>query len=294
MILVVGIPTAGRREQLTRTLLQLGRQTRLPDRVIVCPANIDDFDESVVASLPFRISVVRGNRGTCPQRNAILSACEDADAVVFFEDDLYPAPDYLEETEAMLVEDPSIVIARGHIAVDGAKGPGIEHEEALRLLDGLQESPLREEAIEDIYAAAGGCMTVRMAPVLAHGIRFDENLPLYGWLEDIDFSRSMAPYGRIVINRRQRCIHLATKRARTSGIRFGYSQIANPVYMCRKGTMSYRFALKHIAKNLTANIVRSIAPEIWVDRRGRLKGNLFALGDLLLGRIDPRNVLQLE
>ena len=81
-------------------------------------------------------------------------------------------------------------------------------------------------------------MIVRTAPVLAHGLRFDDNLPLYGWLEDIDFARSIAPYGRVVKSMLLRGVHLGVKRGRTSGVKLGYSQIANPLYMLRKGTFA--------------------------------------------------------
>jgi hypothetical protein len=49
-----------------------------------------------------------------------------------------------------------------------------------------------------------------------------------------------------------------------------------------------------IARNLVANAVRSLRPEPWVDRRGRLRGNVLAVADLVRGRLDPRRVLLLE
>uniref|UniRef100_UPI00195349D0 glycosyltransferase family 2 protein n=1 Tax=Escherichia coli TaxID=562 RepID=UPI00195349D0 len=65
-----------------------------------------------------------------------------------------------------------------------------------------------------------GCnMTVRLSVIHAHGIRFDEDLPLYAWLEDVDLSRRMAPYGRIVGSATMRGVHLGSKRGRSSGIR---------------------------------------------------------------------------
>ena len=47
--LYVGYVTAGRREQLGKTLEQLGKQRRLPDKIIVCPASPEDFDPSTAA-----------------------------------------------------------------------------------------------------------------------------------------------------------------------------------------------------------------------------------------------------
>jgi hypothetical protein len=77
-------------------------------------------------------------------------------------------------------------------------------------------------------------------------------------------------------------------------MRFGYSQIANPVYMMRKGTMTASYGLRQMARNLASNLAKSIVPEPWVDRRGRLKGNALAFADLLRGTLDPRNILRLD
>jgi len=292
--LAVGIATTGRPEQAMLTLKQVARQERLPDGVIICPADADDFDHAAAASLPFHVEIVLGPRGLTAQRNAIIASCSDADAVVFFDDDFYPAPSYLAEAEYMLIRYPDVVIARGRLLADGVCGPGLEHEEALGMLESIPASPPEETAISDIYGVYGCNMTLRMAPILAHGVRFDENLPLYGWLEDIDFSRSMASYGRIIMNRRLYGVHLGTKRGRTSGVKFGYSQIANPIYMLRKGTMTASYAFRHMARNVASNIAKVLAPEPWVDRRGRLKGNAVACVDLVRGRLHPTNILRLD
>jgi hypothetical protein len=41
------------------------------------------------------------------------------------------------------------------------------------------------------------------------------------------------------------------------------------------------------------NLLRAICPESYVDRRGRLKGNLLALLDMALVRMKPERVLDL-
>jgi hypothetical protein len=46
-------------------------------------------------------------------------------------------------------------------------------------------------------------------------------------------------------------------------------------------------------RNIAANIARSFFPEPWVDRKGRLKGNLLALIDIARGRDSPGRILQL-
>lgn len=289
----MGIATVGRREQLTQTLFQLAKQTRLPDALVICPAEVSDYDPAVASILPFPVLSVAAPRGSSSQRNAIIAACADADIMVFFDDDYYPNPDYLAEAEKLL-QLQNIVVARGYLLADGIGGPGIEQEQALRLIADRKPLPPWDSAIKTTYGGYGCNMVIKMATVRQHGIRFDENLPLYGWQEDIDFSRALAAYGRVVICLRMTGVHLGTKRGRTSGLRFGYSQIANPVYLCKKGTMSPGYAGWMVLKNLLANILKSLWPEPWVDRRGRLKGNIRALGDLARGRMDPRRILCME
>jgi hypothetical protein len=44
---------------------------------------------------------------------------------------------------------------------------------------------------------------------------------------------------------------------------------------------------------MAMNIVHAPRPEPYVDRRGRLRGNLLALADLLRARMAPERVLDL-
>jgi len=291
---VIGIATAGRREQMPLTLAQFASQELMPQRVVVCPAGPDDYDAAAAPVLGCPIEVVHGQRGLTSQRNTIIDACADADVLVFMDDDFYPAPDYVRQVAALFGAHPDIVVATNHPVRDGATGPGIPHDEAVRLIDALPAPGQGPARISSTYGGYGCNMSIRVASAHAHGVRFDTNLPLYGWLEDIDFSRRMSPHGRVVACNLLRGVHLATKRGRTSGLRFGYSQIANPVYLLGKGSMSHGYAWRHIGKNVAKNMARSIWPEPWVDRRGRLRGNLVAVLDWLRGRLHPRRVLQLE
>jgi hypothetical protein len=77
-------------------------------------------------------------------------------------------------------------------------------------------------------------------------------------------------------------------------LKFGYSQIVNPVYLVRKGTMPAQFAAKLIAHNVVANHLKMWKPEPWIDRWGRTKGNWLALAHVLTNRADPRHVLKLS
>jgi GT2 family glycosyltransferase len=171
------------------------------------------------------------------------------------------------------------------------KGPGLTAEEARTLL--AAATPPSPSSI-DVHGAYGCNMAVRMAPVRQHGLRFDPRLPLYGWQEDIDFSRQLAPYGRIVRVSDAIGVHLGVKLGRGSGLRLGYSQVANPLYIWGKRTgLPLQAALTLMGKNIFMNSLRAWRPESYIDRRNRLRGNLIALGDLARGRLDPERILEL-
>ncbi|HXW71460.1 MAG TPA: glycosyltransferase [Methylocella sp.] len=288
----VGYPTAGRQSILAETLKELGRQSRRPDAVFICPASPDDFDASRTAQLPLSIELVKGQRGLPAQRNAILDAAADFDILVFFDDDFLPAPQYLAEAEACFKEDQDIVAATGQVLADGIMGPGIAPADAKAIL-GSFEFPAGDAQLIGKRVAYGCNMALRLAPIHAQKLRFDENLPLYGWAEDADFSRRLAAFGDIVLNNKMAGVHLGTKTGRTSGVRFGYSQIANPYYLCQKGTSRPYTALRLTLQNISANFVRSLWPEPWIDRRGRAYGNALGFLDFLRGRLDPRRILEL-
>ncbi|MEY9200664.1 glycosyltransferase family 2 protein [Sinorhizobium sp. CCBAU 05631] len=291
--IAIGIASAGRREVLSAVLPLIARQTRRPDEVIVCLCSTADIDQHSIDMLDCPGKVILSQRGLCRQRNAILTAVT-ADVVLFLDDDFLMAPDYLGELERLFEENPGIAMSTGTVVADGIIGPGISIEVGLETIDATKGKPRAAERLEPVYNAYGCNMAIRMAAVRRGQLRFDENLPLYGWLEDVDFSRLVAAHGSIVRSNRLLGVHLGTKISRTPGVKFGYSQIANPIYLVRKKTMSLPIAAVQVARNLIANIVKVWKPEPWVDRKGRLRGNARACLDLFLGRLGPRNVEGLE
>lgn len=285
---VIGIPTVGRAQILCETLLRLARQTRRPDRVIVCATK--PADVVGVAEIP-GTEVILSSPGLPRQRNALIAAASDADIMMFFDDDFFADPDYLAAIERSMTEDPAIVVATGLVLRDGIGGPGLTVDEAEALLDEPRAKP---SGITPTFSGYGCNMAVRLTTMREHGLLFDERLPLYGWQEDVDLSRRLGAFGKVVKIAAAFGIHLGVKHGRNSGVRMGYSQVANPLYLVRKGAgYPLMRALEHIGRNMAMNIVHSPRPEPYVDRRGRLRGNLLALGDLLRKRMAPERVLDL-
>jgi len=293
--IAIGIASSGRRDILSSILPHIANQTRKPDEIVVCLSSPEDIDPSCLRNLDIPVQVLISERGLCRQRNRILDNVQDADIVLFLDDDFLMTSTYVEETERLFQLQPDVAMCSGKVLADGITGPGISVRDGLRLVDGKRRR--RSEPamqLRPIYNAYGCNMAIRMAIVRAAALRFDENLPFYGWLEDVDFSRLIAHYGQVVSARQLEGVHLGTKGGRAGGVRLGYSQIANPLYLMRKRTMSVPQAAAQIGRNLAANLIKVWRPEPWVDRKGRLRGNVIALRDLLKGRLAPQNIEALE
>jgi GT2 family glycosyltransferase len=283
--IIVAIATVGRADLTRQTVDALADQTRPPDGIIVVGAGTDDIRDVECARGDPKVLISR--RGSCSQRNEALDIARgDAEIVVFLDDDFVPALDFLENVENIFEESPDIVGVTGELIADGIHSTGYTVEEAQELID------KRSSDVDPVFLprqALYGCnMAIRLSA--AEGLMFDETLPLYGWLEDIDFTYQLGSRGRLISTALVTGVHLGTKGGRTSGKRAGYSQVANVIYLWRKGTMQPGLGEQLMRQNLLSNLVRSIRPEPHIDRRGRLWGNLVALKDLAFGRIDPRRI----
>jgi GT2 family glycosyltransferase len=287
--IVVGIPTVGRSAVLCETLRELARQTRPPDRIVVCGASDRDV-AGVVAAAPHAV-ILLTEAGLPRQRNAILDAAGTADIVVFFDDDFLPRPEYLEAVARHMASNPKTVVATGVVLADGIKGPGLSPAQGRAI---LAQRSAPDPGAAPVFSGYGCNMAVRLAPMRTHDLRFDERLSLYGWQEDVDLSRRLAAFGEVVRLGAAQGVHLGVKSGRGSGVRLGYSQVANPIYLSRK-RRGYKLnrAMTHIVRNMAMNILRSLWPEPYIDRRGRLSGNIVAMRDLLSGRLSPERILKL-
>lgn len=289
LTIVVGIPSCGRRETISNVVPHLARQTRKPDRLVICTPASEDVDISVVAKLPFLVDLHKADKGLCKQRNAIMAAAADADIILFLDDDFLLEDLYIERMERLFLKYADVDVATGAVLADGILGPGIAVDEGLAL---LQSAPSIDESlsVKETFNGYGCNMAVRMSTVHICGLCFDEELPFYGWLEDVDFSRAAARFGRVVTSAQLRGVHLGTKTGRMSGVRLGYSQIANPIYLVAKHRLSWRHALTQMGRNLGSNLIKSWRPEPFIDRRGRLEGNALAIWHFLLRRLSPQNI----
>ncbi|MDX7950401.1 glycosyltransferase family A protein [Lichenihabitans sp. Uapishka_5] len=279
--------TRGRPVLLQAAVQAMRLQTLRPRSIIV--SCTEAGDAGAVASP--EVTLVIGARGLAAQRNAALRQVPyGTDIVVFFDDDFLPRADWLAAVASLFEREPTIGAITGTLVADGIKGPGLSLAAARRLLAAAPARP--DERLHESYVPYGCNMAFRAAA--AAGRRFDERLVLYGWLEDRDFGAGLERSGyRIVKTTAALGVHLGAKLGRVSGRRLGYSQVINPLYLCRKGTMPALAMLDHLARNVARNALGVFRPEPFIDRRGRFRGNLRGLADALRGILAPERAADL-
>jgi len=288
MKLVVVYATLGRAPILKPVLENLRFQTRLADLIVVSAVSPEDVIGSESSSL--HPEIIFGPKGLCAQRNhAMNHLVGRSDIIIFLDDDFIVADDYLEEIEKIFQEYPECVGLTGRVIADGAKSAGFTFEEGVEILAKDKRVSRDKHATAALY----GCnMSIRSAA--ADGLAFDERLPAYGWLEDVDFTYRLGKRGLLFNSNRLNGVHLATKTGRTSGKRFGYSQIANPMHLLRTGGIPVKLAYQQMLKNICSNVLRVMWPESYIDRKGRLVGNILGLKDLMTFRLDPEKITSMK
>jgi hypothetical protein len=299
----VVVSTKGRPREVKTLLDILQRQTLTPERCVVVGSALEDvaglenFSSAMEGTAEVLIAPVAG---LAAQRNVgvarILASIESSRPffIAFFDDDFRPADDWLEAAGALFTKRAGVVGVTGRILADGINGLGLSEDEALAYLRGAL-SPERHWASGSVMREVNSVYGCNMAftESVVRNCRFDEELVLYGWQEDRDYSGQARRYGHVVYAPSCLGVHLGIKSARTSGVRFGYSQVANPIYMTMKGTTNLATALRFVGRAILSNLIRTITRDGRADYSGRMSGNFRAISDLVRGRCRPSRAASL-
>lgn len=284
------IASKGRPHTLSQWRELLEDQTIKPSSVVYSVSHDRDLPEEN-RLFPSHV-IVKGAAGASRQRNrGIEAVLHDCDLLAFFDDDYIPATNCIENIAEFMHRNPDVAGANGLLLRDGINSEAVDFEDAKAILKDYIDGQPDDFSIKKDLVGLYGCNMVFRASAIGN-IRFDEKLPLYSWQEDIDFAVQVGRNGRTVATNSFAGIHQGIKSSRTSGKQLGYSQIANPIYLIRKGTMPATFGVRLMIKNVISNHVKLFKPERWVDRRGRTVGNWLAIRDLLTNRLDPEKILR--
>jgi hypothetical protein len=294
--IAVVIATAGRPDA-ARDIVNTLADTRTPQfhGFLSAPANSDLPD----MQMPENWTVCTGVRGASSQRNRALDMIPaSVSYVFFFDDDSVPRHDYMSNMISALDSTPEAVAATGRVVLDGA---AIGTEYSLDECEqALADSLLTIAPNMDTHAVVQsdtlyGCnFCVRWTA--AQDLRFDENLPLYSWLEDLDYAKRALSRGQLAQVEDAVVAHRGSNTGgRTSHRRFGYSQIANPLHLRKKGSLSFNQTGREMMRPLLKNLVLAMVPSPrFASRRSRLSGNLLAVRHTLAGTVHPTRMLELK
>lgn len=284
----VVVASLGRPELIGQVQAAMERQTAPPDFLLFSVTGPGDlppgFEESA------RVHAIRSRKGLCAQRNAALDYLRGRfDLIAFYDDDFVPSRSSIANIRAFFAAHPGVAGATGRVIADGIRSSGITLQQAEALLEQDDARDFHPNCIVAATHGLYGCNMVYRTSAIGSQL-FDERLRLYAWQEDVDFAASLRSKGRIVRTFAFAGVHQGVKSGRTSGLRLGYSQVINPCYLVRKGTLPWPTAVNLILRNLLANHVKLACPEPWVDRAGRARGNWIGLADLVRGRLTPERI----
>ena len=291
----VVIASKGRPDFVRETIESLQRQTLKPKEIIIVVPSIEDLPPQQWGD---DVKYIVGPLGLTSQRNKGIEAIPATVKYVgCFDDDFELKADYLEQAVAFMNANVSVVGISGRILKDG----GINREEAKTLIASYKPG----ESSRGMFFSRGkhhilyGCNMVIRRAVLNYE-KFDENLPFYSYGEDYDLSIRLERYG--LIGRFQGCIgvHLETPGGRVREVLRGYSFVANNWYFINKRVMHLplhmawiRFWAICFGKSTLTSLWNLLKRDRSLDWSGRLKGQLLALKDILLGCCDPGRIKEM-
>jgi GT2 family glycosyltransferase len=259
--------------------------------------------------------VIVGPRGSSVQRNfAIDRLTPGPELVLFLDDDVELARNFISTISDTFASCPEVVVVggvdlgtgsrRGSLTRLAAQGlvatvqsdPG-PREFTLRSLANLPSGLARRAARRMALASRSGASVLAKVPAvegcamcvrnsLLNHVRFDEQLTLYGYLEDLDFSAQCRRFGLVVIDTGSVLVHLLEVGGRIPEDQLGFLQVMNPVYIWTKGNASFCRTV------LLGHLIARPLLNLWLSThnataRRRLKGNLLAFSRLLRGMLEP-------
>jgi GT2 family glycosyltransferase len=287
-MLEVIIASTRRPQALRDTLGSLAEQSRPPDRVILSLVRLEDFDGFWPKGL--KGVVIAEAAGLTAQRNAgFRNLLPGTEIVLFLDDDVTLAPDCLANGEQVFSEKNDLMVLSGMFLRDG----GVSHLEAREL---LARTP-RPAPVFRNSANCYGCLFFVRRTLLERE-RFDERLSGYSFLEDVDFARRGLRHGQVGFYSGVIYVHLRIGSGRVNDRQFGYTQMVNPFYLYRKGSLRFGELGQCWFSGLAANSIYSVlgrfCGRIPDNYRRRLSGNLNGVWEVLLGKAAPERCLRFK
>lgn len=280
------IATANRREILEETIQFILSGTVVPAQIIVVGAKQEDLPRNPPACVTCHV----GCCGLTQQRNLGVSALSDnVDIAALIDDDVFVHEAYSENMLSIFDQNPNTTLVMGHILQNG----DISLSDARKLILEHQVSAKdrgRYVVTTTTWGGVYGANMVMRKSFLDH-TKFDERLVLYALMEDVDIGTQARKSGDVGYYFGAPCVHLRTPGGRISAKKLGFSEVMNPVYLARKGSVPWGVVIiRRMIRQPLVNLARTILHQ---DREKleRFKGNMIALFFVLRGKIQPEHAI---
>jgi GT2 family glycosyltransferase len=128
--IAVIIPSRGRPEVLADTLFSIQRQTVIPKEIILTVTSEEDVSPDVLQA--DNVALYIGEEGGATQRNrAIRALHQGIEIVIFLDDDVELAPNYIEVIRSVFAQRPDLVGLNGNVLVNG----GVDRLRARQIIE---------------------------------------------------------------------------------------------------------------------------------------------------------------
>lgn len=288
---LIVIPTRNRPDEIKNTINFLNLNKNFFSRIIIVDASDIELKEKIkklLLNYSLNINLIDAEPSTCTQRNLGFSFIEDEEFIMFLDDDNIFYNDALFQMNNFLKKNINFA--------------GVAFNQILKEEENFSEK-LKKNFFTDklsIYPSKKGGVSrsgwqskfinfendeiVEWLPTraviykteLIKNLKFDENLGIYGYLEDLDFSLELKKKGKLMVCKNAKYTH--DQSIDRSGFEFGKKEVRNRYYLVQKHNLNkYLFFI-----TLFAKILINLKEGIFLKKNSlqRFYGNIIALMSL--------------
>jgi GT2 family glycosyltransferase len=288
---LIVIPTRNRPDEIKNTINFLNLNKNFFSRIIIVDASDIELKEKIkklLLNYSLNIKLIDAEPSTCTQRNLGFSFIEDEEFIMFLDDDNIFYNDALFQMNNFLKKNINFA--------------GVAFNQILKEEENFSEK-LKKNFFTDklsIYPSKKGGVSrsgwqskfinfendeiVEWLPTraviykteLIKNLKFDENLGIYGYLEDLDFSLELKKKGKLMVCKNAKYTH--DQSIDRSGFEFGKKEVRNRYYLVQKHNLNkYLFFI-----TLFAKILINLKEGIFLKKNSlqRFYGNIIALMSL--------------
>jgi GT2 family glycosyltransferase len=288
---LIVVPTRNRPDEIINTINFLNLNKNFFSKIIIVDSSDIELKEKIkklLLNYSLNIKLIDAQPSTCTQRNIGFSFIEDEEFIMFLDDDNIFYNDALLQMNNFLKKNINFAgIAFNQIlkeeenfseklkknfftnklSIYPSKKGGVSRS-------GWQSKFINFENDEIVEWLPTRAVIYRTE--LIKNLKFDENLGIYGYLEDLDFSLELKKKGKLMVCSNAKYTH--DQSIDRSGFEFGKKEVRNRYYLVQKHNLNkYLFFITLFAKMLI-----NLKEGIFLNKNSlqRFYGNIIALMSL--------------